>query len=167
MKVFISHQRADTAAAEHVARRLYSHHGISSYLDVIDPYVNGSAESLADHIRTEMGKCTQLLAVVSHATLASQWVPWEVGVATEKNFPLATYTGTYTPPPEFLKKWPYLRSDTDLDAYARASIGARTYRNIRPRRSTPCASRSRRARSSSPGPTPTSAIRRASSWWRR
>ena len=127
MKVFISHQRADTVVAEQVARRLLSHHGIQSYLDVIDPYVNGSAEGLADHIRTEMGKCTQLLAVVSHATLASQWVPWEVGVATEKNFPLATYTGTYTLPPEFLRKWPYLRNDTDLDAYAQASKAARTY----------------------------------------
>lgn len=131
MKVFISHQQADTAIAAQVARRLLLSHDIPSYLDVIDPYVNGSAESLADHIRTEMGKCTQLLAVVSHATMASQWVPWEVGVATEKNFPLATYTGTHAPPPEFLKKWPYLRNETDLDAYARASKGARTYFNAR------------------------------------
>lgn len=114
--------------AAQVARRLLAVHGIVSYLDVIDPYVNGSAESLADHIRTEMGKCTQLLAVVSSATLASQWVPWEIGVATEKNFPLATYTGTYALPPEFLRKWPYLKNDADLDAYARASLNARNFR---------------------------------------
>ena len=128
MKVFISHQQADALVAAQVAYRLQTIHGIASYLDVIDPYVNGSAESLADHIRTEMGKCTQLLAVVSYATQASQWVPWEVGVATEKNFPLATYTGTYTPPPEFLRKWPYLKNDADLDAYARASQGALNFR---------------------------------------
>lgn len=128
MKVFISHQKADAAVASQVAFRLKNLHGIESYLDVIDPYVGGPAELLADHIRTEMGKCTQLLAVVSTATLASQWVPWEVGVATEKNFPLATYTGTYALPPEFLRKWPYLKNHTDLDAYARASKSAVTYR---------------------------------------
>ena len=77
-----------------------------------------------------MGKCTQLLAVISYATLASQWVPWEVGVATEKNFPLATYTGTYTSPPEFLQKWPYLKNEADLDAYARASFAARNFRDV-------------------------------------
>jgi hypothetical protein len=130
MKVFISHQLADTVVASQVARRLLSVHGILSYLDVIDPYVGGSAEGLADHIRAEMGKCTQLLAVVSNATMASQWVPWEVGVATEKNFPLATYTGTYTPPPEFLRKWPYLKNDADLDAYAKASKSAQNFREI-------------------------------------
>ncbi|WP_313008953.1 toll/interleukin-1 receptor domain-containing protein [Brevundimonas vesicularis] len=128
MKIFISHQKVDALVAAQVARRLLAVHGITSYLDVIDPYVNDSAENLAEHIRSEMGKCTQLLAVVSHATLASQWVPWEIGVATEKNFPLATYTGTYTPPPEFLRKWPYLKNDSDLDAYARASFGARNFR---------------------------------------
>lgn len=129
MKVFISHQKADALVAHRVAGRLRDVHGIPSYLDVIDPYMEGTAEGLADHIRTEMSKCTQLLAVVSTATLASQWVPWEVGVATEKNFPLATYTGTYALPPEFLRKWPYLRNETDLDAYARASKSAVTYRD--------------------------------------
>lgn len=147
MKVFISHQQADAHIAAQVARRLSNVHGLDSYLDVIDPYVNGSAESLADHIRTEMGKCTQLLAVVSSATLASQWVPWEVGVATEKNFPLATYTGTYTPPPEFLRKWPYLKNDADLDDYARASLRARDYRETYKTYSTDSAAGARAATS--------------------
>lgn len=136
MKVFISHQQADSLTAHRVAERLKNYHGIPSYLDVIDPYVQGTAESLADHIRTEMGKCTQLLAVVSNATWASQWVPWEVGVATEKNFPLATYTGTYSSPPEFLRKWPYLRNETELDAYARASQSVVTYREAYRKHST-------------------------------
>lgn len=147
MKVFISHQQADALMAAQVARRLLTVHGIASYLDVIDPYVNGSAESLAEHIRSEMGKCTQLLAVVSSATLASQWVPWEVGVATEKNFPLATYTGTYAPPPEFLRKWPYLKNDSDLDAYARASLSARNFRNTYKNYSTDSAAGGRAATS--------------------
>src|SRR5688572_23397543 len=125
MKVFISHQKSDSDASEIIANRLRTVHGIDSYLDVIDPYVGGSVDLLADHIRDEMGKCTQLLAVVSLATISSQWVPWEIGVATEKRFPLATFLGAQATPPEFLRKWPYLRSMADVDNYALVSKTAR------------------------------------------
>lgn len=124
IKVFISHQKADTPLAERIAHRLRLYHSIDSYLDVIDPYL-GRGEDLADHIRAEMGRCTQLLAVVSEATKASQWVPWEIGVATEKDYPLATYSGGGALPPEFLRKWPYLRTEAELDEYARISKSAR------------------------------------------
>jgi len=121
MKVFLSHQKTDSLTASRIASRLKTIHSIDSYLDVIDPYIGGSIELLADHIRDEMGKCTQLLAVISPATANSQWVPWEVGMGTEKNLPLATFSGGDLLPPEFLRKWPYLRSDRDLDLYAHAS----------------------------------------------
>ena len=124
IKVFLSHQKSDSQLAAQIAARLKYQHQIESYLDVIDPYVGGPVETLADHIRVEMGRCTQLLAVVSRATSQSQWVPWEIGVATEKDYPLATYSGDNQIPPEFLRKWPYLRSDRDLDEYARVSKSA-------------------------------------------
>lgn len=120
IKVFISHQRADAVSAAAIAHRLRTHHSIESYLDVIDPYLS-KGEDLAAHIQTEMGKCTQLLAVVSENTRLSAWVPWEIGVATEKDFPLATYLDGSARPPEFLEKWPYLRSHIDLDTYAQVS----------------------------------------------
>lgn len=123
MKVFISHQSADSSAALRIQQRLL-YHDIPSYLDVIDPYINRRGEDLAAHIRRQMASCTQLLAVISEATQASQWVPWEIGVATEKDFPLATYSGASTLPPEFLRKWPYLRTDLDIDRYAAASKAA-------------------------------------------
>nr|WP_316628194.1 toll/interleukin-1 receptor domain-containing protein [uncultured Brevundimonas sp.] len=125
MKVFLSHQSADSPLAARIAYRLKAVHSIDSYLDVIDPYL-GRGEDLADHIRAEMGRCTQLLAVVSQATAASQWVPWEIGVATEKDFPLATFSGGTALPPEFLRKWPYMRTDAELDEYARVSKTARS-----------------------------------------
>lgn len=68
-----------------------------------------------------MGKCTQLLAVVSYATKESQWVPWEIGVATEKDFPLASFADYTSAVPEFLRSWPYLRTMEDVDKYAEAS----------------------------------------------
>lgn len=121
VKVFLSHQSRDADSAKFVAVHLRVNHGIECYLDVIDPYINRPGEDLADHIRSQMGACTQLLAVVSDQTKASQWVPWEIGVATEKQFPLATFSTDGMKPPEFLQKWPYLRSLTDLDRYAAAS----------------------------------------------
>lgn len=124
IKVFLSHQSADSITAAYVARRLKDHHQIESYLDVIDPYINRRGEDLAAHIRNQMSRCTQLLAIVSDATKASQWVPWEIGVATEKDYPLATYSAGFATPPEFLRKWPYLRTDAEIDLYARTSKAA-------------------------------------------
>lgn len=125
LKIFLSHQKADSELTGRIAARLKVNHGLACYLDLIDPYVGGPVERLADHIRSEMGRCTQLLAVISPSTANSQWVPWEIGMATEKDFPLATFSGGNALPPEFLRKWPYLRNDTDLDKYAAATKSAR------------------------------------------
>lgn len=77
-----------------------------------------------------MGKCDQLMAVVSQATKGSWWVPWEIGIATERDYPIATYAGDRTALPEYLKKWPYLQSDQDLDIYAKIAKQAHeTYTN--------------------------------------
>lgn len=124
IKVFISHQRADAEKAREISLRLQEHHQISSYLDVIDTKLGYAGEDLAEYIRTQMGTCNQLLAVVSHSTKASQWVPWEIGVATEKSFPLATFANTLEAVPEFVANWPVLRSMNAVDAYAVASKSA-------------------------------------------
>jgi hypothetical protein len=66
------------------------------------------------------------MAVVSAATKDSWWVPWEIGMATEKDYPIATYAGDSTPLPQYLKNWPYLRSHSDLDKYAAATAKSQT-----------------------------------------
>jgi hypothetical protein len=121
IKIFISHQQTDTVVAASIAQRLKTVHGIDSYVDAIDPYINRPGEDIADYIRREMGKCTQLMAVVSPATKASQWVPWEIGVATEKDFPLATFGSNVYVVPEFLEKWPFISDTRGVDEYAKAS----------------------------------------------
>ncbi|MGE4341030.1 MAG: toll/interleukin-1 receptor domain-containing protein [Pigmentiphaga sp.] len=110
MKIFISHQQVDSELALSLSKCLLATHGIQTYLDVIDPAVSPSGDALADHVKDELDKCRQLLAVVSDATRVSWWVPWEIGIAMEKDFPLATYAGGYTAVPDYLRKWPYLRS---------------------------------------------------------
>jgi hypothetical protein len=130
MKVFISHQRADSVVAAEIAGRLKSVHQIDSYLDVVDSVILRNADDLADHLRVEMGKCTNLIAVVSPATTTSWWVPWEIGMATEKDHPLATFARVPSELPSYLKKWPYLTSMPDVDAYARQSKSANVRRFV-------------------------------------
>lgn len=120
MKIFISHKSLDAALAIRVRDRLLVVHQIQSYLDVVDPALDKKGEDLAAYLRERMGSCTQLLAVVSAATQTSQWVPWEIGVATEKEFPLATYSDGARPP-EFLAKWPFMTNFAQLDVYAEVS----------------------------------------------
>lgn len=45
--------------------------------------------------------------------------------------PIATFAGDNTELPIYLKKWPYLKNQNDLDAYARASKIALNEYNIR------------------------------------
>ncbi|PTU01487.1 toll/interleukin-1 receptor domain-containing protein [Pseudomonas sp. HMWF031] len=120
VKIFISHQQQDANPALLVKTHLKQRHNIECYLDVIDPFLK-RGEEIADHVRRELAKCSHLLAIVSDATKGSWWVPWEIGVATEKDYPLATY-GTNVTLPEYLMKWPYLKSYGDLDKYAEAIL---------------------------------------------
>ena len=123
MKVFISHQRADSTLAGNVALRLKPIIR-SIALDLIDPEASKTGDKLGEHLREQLGLCTQLLAVVSQNTKSSWWVPWEIGISTEKDQPIATYAGDNTTLPEYLRKWPYLRSNVELDEYAQVSKAA-------------------------------------------
>ena len=128
IKVFLSHQRADSADAKKIADRLRINHQIDSYLDVIDDQFGKTGPDLAAYLRREIGKCSHLLAVTSFSTKDSQWVPWEIGIATEKDYPLATFAAYTSAVPEFLAAWPYLRTMEEVDAYARAAKSSdRTY----------------------------------------
>lgn len=116
MKVFLSHQQRDTYEATQIANRLRQN-GLNVYLDVSDRFLDLDSEDLSEHIRAEMKQCTQLMAVISTNAAQSWWVPWEIGVATEKAYPIASYALDATAIPEYLKKWPYLRRLTEVDEY--------------------------------------------------
>ncbi len=118
MKIFISHQHGDTDLAKEISIRLRSTHGIDIYLDVYDPDASATGDALGEHVRVQLGQCDQLLAVVSAKTAMSWWVPWEIGIATEKDRPIATYARDSAALPVYLKKWPYLTNTAALDRYA-------------------------------------------------
>jgi hypothetical protein len=128
MKVFISHQLTDSGLAGRIDTRLRLTHGISTYLDQRDPNASAAGDDLGEYLRRTLGTCSHLLAVVSPATQGSWWVPWEIGVATEKDYPISTFSGGPTSSlPEYLRKWPYLKNDAELDVYvAKARVAERS-----------------------------------------
>ena len=117
-RVFVSHKREDAGPAGIAANQLW-HNGIPCYIDFADPGVPDRKEDIGDHFRDRLRLCTHLLAVISDKTKASEWVPFEVGMATGMEYPLATYAVSRANIPDFLLKWPYLTSQQDLDTYAK------------------------------------------------
>ena len=119
-KVFISHKREDTRPAISISEQIKAN-GISTYVDVIDDALLNDGPELGDYIRNRMSSCDQLIAVISRTTQDSWWVPWEIGVATEKDFRIASYADSPVSLPSYLDKWPVLRNLSDVDLYCRYS----------------------------------------------
>lgn len=122
-RVFVSHKQEDSERAALIAARLRMG-GLDVYLDVIDVQLDKGGPDLADYIRMRLEECSQLLAVISPITRVSWWVPWEIGVATEKERFLASFVSGGAPVPEYLRKWPYLQSISDFDKYIDESNNA-------------------------------------------
>ncbi|MGJ8586416.1 MAG: toll/interleukin-1 receptor domain-containing protein [Marinosulfonomonas sp.] len=119
-KIFISHKNTDAELAASVAKRIEAN-GLETYLDTIDDALVKDGPDLADMLLQRMELCNQLIAVVSEQTKDSWWVPWEIGVGSEKNFRMASYSRSYVFLPSYLKKWPELHSDQDIDLYCQFS----------------------------------------------
>ena len=133
-KVFISHKSEDANVAIWIHSTL-GQYGIESYVDKLDPIINmpRGEEDLGEYFRWQLQRCTHLVAVISEATKLSWWVPFEIGIATEREYPLATFAdqgegyrklpqliGKRYDMPEYLRKWPYLQTESDLANYVRA-----------------------------------------------
>lgn len=132
IKVFISHKDSDSVLAGEVGKRIRIN-GLETYLDIIDDALDKDGPDLADHLLSRMGECQQLVAVVSFSTKESWWVPWEIGVGSEKGFLMASFSESHVELPSYLEKWPALHSDRDIDLYceyskqADAKISRRTW----------------------------------------
>ena len=128
LRVFISHQRRDEETAREIAEWL-QRVGVGTYLDVLDPHLASDfGDDLGEYFRQKLGQCTHLMAVVSRNTITSWWVPFEIGIATEKQYPIATYAAGQCELPDYLTKWPYLLRLTHLVDYL--VVAETTHRNI-------------------------------------
>lgn len=126
MKVFISHKHEDTELAKQIAKQFY-YSGTSCYLDVFDSCEVQDGKALTDHIKNSLNSCTDILVVMSDSTKYSQWVPFEIGMATQIDMPTVTYLSQSVILPEYLEYWPRLRSLYDITTYI--NIRKQTHEN--------------------------------------
>lgn len=115
-KVFISHKNSDAALAGKVALRVRKN-GFETYLDTVDDALAKDGPELANLLLDRMAECQQLIAVVSSQTKDSWWVPWEIGVGSEKGFRMASYSESNVSLPSYLEKWPALHTDGHIDLF--------------------------------------------------
>lgn len=103
---FISHKDQDTRIALIAAQCLSDHQGKSVYIDEMDDALKVKGPSLGNYLRKVIGKGKSLFVVVSHETLKSWWVPYEVGVgqALEREGSVLKKRDDVNLP-EYLKYW--------------------------------------------------------------
>lgn len=82
VNVFIAHQKNDVHIASDVQKRLKKMQ-IKSFLDVTDNGQTGF-ESITDWIVANLRKSTHVLVVYTNNTKSSEWVPFEIGMAYER-----------------------------------------------------------------------------------
>ncbi len=117
MTVFISYQRVDEAKARSIGDQLEAL-GVSTYIDVMAPLL-ASAQGVTKTILNRLRSCTHLMAVVSANTVRSWWVPFEIGITTERDRRITSYRRDTVPLPEFRRIWPVLDYDRELVDFAR------------------------------------------------
>lgn len=127
MKIFISHKQEDKFTAQQIAGVLAQEH-VNFYLDTLDSTITGSGKELTEHIKNNLGTCTDILVVMSEKTKQSQWVPFEVGMATELELPTVTYLAANVSLPDFLDYWPRLRYYGDVSTYVSERRNATVHR---------------------------------------
>lgn len=117
--IFISHKKEDKDKAVLISKYL-EQKGVDSYIDVLDP--NISYKNVTERIVEQLRKATHLIVVFSEYTKDSMWVPFELGIAYERNNGIGIYLWPdtdYLPIkfPEYLDEFPIMETKNDLDKY--------------------------------------------------
>lgn len=116
MKIFISHKQQDAYIANQIANELYLLN-VDYYLDLLDSSIEQGGKELTDHIKKNLNDCTDLIVIMSQMTKLSQWVPFEIGMAAQKDMPTATFLHAEVTLPDFLEYWPRLKTPQDIRKY--------------------------------------------------
>lgn len=118
-KVFISHKQEDSVIAEMICKNL-NELGVQAYLDLLDYEICAKGKELTEHIKKRLNNCSDILVVMSNKTEESWWVPFEIGMAAQKDFPVVSYLVDNVELPDYLDYWPRLRKSSDLIKYVDA-----------------------------------------------
>lgn len=119
MKVFISHKKEDSYVANQILVKLKAS-SVDAYLDLLEGDLLLKGEKLTEHIKNKLNECTDLMAVVSNITQTSWWVPFEIGMAAQQDFPIVSYLNGSVDLPDYLSYWPKIKSMSDIDKYVQA-----------------------------------------------
>ena len=109
MNVFISHQQKDSVLAKIIYNEL-RRKNVDAYLDVLDNLHEKNGEYLTNHLKEIMASSSDILVVMTENTKDSWWVPFEIGMAAERNLRTVTFLNSYLMLPEYLDYWPRLSS---------------------------------------------------------
>lgn len=123
-RVFVSHYNEDSAPAQRIASWIRDF-GMTAFLDINDPNLpKKDGVEMADYIKGVINESHGLVVVTSDRTVNSWWVPYEIGVADQKDLVLATYILDKINLPSYLSKWPML-SDKESLEYWCGALGKR------------------------------------------
>lgn len=111
--VFVSHTTDDDELVEDVARCVRSY-GLTAWVDSDHLAPDDDGPSMGERIKDVIGRSYCLLAVVTGATSRSWWVPFEIGIASDKNRFLSTYGSPRVDLPSFLEVWPRVENHGEL-----------------------------------------------------
>lgn len=117
MSVFISYRHKDRSHALAVEEYLRAA-GVPSYLDVMDEESRATSD-ITSVITQRIRDASHLLAIVSHETAGSWWVPFEIGEATITDVRIATFQIDHLRLPEYLEHWPVMRTPSDLTQFVK------------------------------------------------
>ena len=119
-RIFVSHYNEDSASARQIASWIRDF-GMTAFLDADDqdlPQEDGV--EMANYIKGVINESHGLVVVTSNRTINSWWVPYEIGVADQKDLVLATYILDRTALPSYLRKWPMLSDKANLECWCEA-----------------------------------------------
>lgn len=120
--IFISHKKEDAQAAKSI-KSYFESKGANTYLDEDDIDLKSNANlEVTEHIVSNLRESTAILTVFSKNTPRSMWVPFEIGIAYERNLLIGTCLTENIfrkiDLPEYLHGLPILKySNADLDSY--------------------------------------------------
>ena len=116
--VFVSHTTKDDDLAEEVAKCIRSF-GLTAWVDSDHLDCKDDGPGMASKIQGAIRRSYCLLAVVTSATSASWWVPFEIGIASDRSRYLSTYGDPRVGLPSFLAAWPRVRNHDELHAWCK------------------------------------------------
>ncbi len=116
--IFISHKKEDKGKALGLEKYL-KERDIDSYVDVLDSEINPTnvTERIVDNLR----RTTHLIVIFSEHTTKSMWVPFELGVAYERDSGIGVLKWADSEQskiilPEYLNEFPVM-NQSDIDKY--------------------------------------------------